>query len=141
MILTPYGLNFEDVDYQALSIAAKHMNDREVIITDIETIPPHQCTVVIPWERAVLEQIRSNTILGHVECGLFGQSGTWGALCNTDDYCCLGGKHNFMNVFLAEAGGFSALRERFYRFAQSEWHLDSVVRRQVLKKVGWFDES
>jgi hypothetical protein len=139
MVLVPYGLNFEEMSYRALGLAAETVGDREVIITDIEPIPPHQATVVMPWTREVLEEVRCDTLLGHVDCVLFGQSSKWGAVVmkSEDGYTCIGGTEQFLRTFTEKAGSLSSLKERFSLFKEKEWQLDTGLQQQILAKVGW----
>ncbi len=139
MVLVPYELNFEENIYRALGIAAETVGDREVIITDIEPILPHQETVVIPWMREALEEVRCDTLLGHVDCALFGQSGKWGAVVmkSEDGYTCIGGEEQFLRTFTEKAGSLSSIRERFCLFMEKEWQLDMSLQQQILAKVGW----
>ena len=79
-VLVPCGRTFEEHIFRALALSASQSGDSHVVITDVETLPPHQETVMIPWEPNSFEEIRCSTLIGHVSCALFGQSAKWGAI-------------------------------------------------------------
>ncbi|WP_164929335.1 hypothetical protein [Gloeobacter violaceus] len=139
-VLVPYGLYgiiTNATEFKALERAALEVGDEVAIITDIEPIPPHRYSVLTTWDEQSFEAACDTGFLKHVDSVLFGRSMGWGAFCATDDYSWIGGHAGFMQVFIAEAGGITVLRDRFLSFASDEWQVDSAFRDALLERVGW----
>lgn len=134
-ILVPYGLYMEPDVFDALSRGARQVRDEDLVIWNSEAIEP-QPAVSIPWSHQALDQVRS-TLLGHFETHVFGRSGSWGMVCTVNDFSCVGGEATFMDIFVATLRGREAIRERFLRFAATEWRVSKQFRRKVFKIVGW----
>lgn len=139
-VLIPCTLRFPNGVYEAIGTAALAMGDAELVITVPETIPPHEDSAYMDWDRDSLESARSS-IFGHFDTHLFGLSGSWGVVCDWEDYCCVGGNERFMDLFVQEAGGMAALEARFLVYAKETWgNLGPEYEKwveQLLRSVGW----
>jgi hypothetical protein len=142
-VLLAYGLNFDDPDYAALAAAAKAVDDREAVLTDIDIEPFHQDAHVVDWDRDSLDHVAIHSLLTVLACAMFGRTASWGVVCYFENYACVGGDKEFMDIFIDEAGGETALRERFLQFAHEGW-VDKPAHNQWLElvdpwleKVGW----
>jgi len=139
-LLVPYKLRFYDGVYEAVAKAAQSLGDAEAIITVVETLPPYEDSAVISWDRENIDKAHCS-IFGAFNTHLFGMSGTWGILCDYEDFSCVGGCERFMRRFLEEAGGMEILKRRFLAFAEELWggsgpEYDEWVE-QLLRSVGW----
>jgi hypothetical protein len=80
--LLPGGVNIEADVFQALARSSKVQGDKEFIVTDFETIPPHQVSVVVDWELHEFKNALGRYPLLHaVDVHMFGKSGAWGMIC------------------------------------------------------------
>jgi hypothetical protein len=139
-VLVPYGLyrlRKTDQIYLALANAALEQGDHEMIVTGTETEPPHQETIVSPWDPPEFDRLLAQTDIVHFDAAAFGRSATWGIICGFDDYLHIGGSPQFMESFTARAGGRRTIRQTFLWFADSEWQADERVKREMLDQVGW----
>jgi hypothetical protein len=69
----------DDMYFEALACAARISGDDELLMTDIEALPPHQATVVVPWDRESYIRVGlSHPIIAATDSALFGRSGGWG---------------------------------------------------------------
>lgn len=117
---------------------AQIVGDKDLIITASDTIPPHQCNVIVPWDRQLLEKIRRSSILGHLDTHLFGRSGKWGVASYWDNYFIVAGANDFMDLFARKAGGSSAIKARFLEYSREDWPIrDTELKKRILTKIGW----
>lgn len=138
-IVIRYGLNMGREIFNALSIAAQEMDDHFLIIKDAEIVSPREPAYKIRWDYGQLVQVTAETILGHVDTDLFGQSGSWGMRCTVHDFSWLGGNPTFIKSFCKELGGEDRLREDFLRFAEDEWQAAPDGKREILASIGWLE--
>ncbi len=131
-------LNLSAENLRALTIAAEKMGDRQIIITDSETRPPHQMPIIATWNEKTLGQA-SSTLLAHFKNHTFGQSATWGLVYYWDEFSILGGTPVFMEAFLEAAGGRQRVKDRFLSFAAADWwtSVEPPTQVKILKSVGW----
>jgi hypothetical protein len=112
----PGGLNFTDVEFRALQRALETICDAEVIITDIERVPPHEETALLPWTHQALDYVRWVTPLQMFECAMFSLSARWGMVVGrVGGYTCVGGEPDFIRAFVAESGGDQTVRSQFLK--------------------------
>lgn len=138
MMLLAYGMDIIESDFNSIVEAALAVQDREVLITGVESLPPHQDNYLLPFTREAWEEVRCDSVLGHIECAVFGSSNKWGVICSpVNDFCCVAGDKDFMNVFVSSAGGREAVKERFIRFASEEWEVDVAYKDALILAVGW----
>lgn len=117
MVLLESDISMYEEAFEALAYAAREVGDDELIIKDADIIWPQEPAVILPWSFAALDDVRCETVLGHVGVHMFGRSTFWGLACDEDDLSCVGGGPRFMDTFVAALGGREAVRERFLRFA------------------------
>ena len=131
-------LNLSAENLRALTIAAEKMGDRQIIITDSDTRPPHQMPIIATWNAKTLDQARC-TFLGHFKNHSFGQSGTWGLVYYWDEFSIPGGTPVFMEAFFEAAGGRQRVKDCFLRFAAADWcpSVEPPTQVKILKSVGW----
>lgn len=132
-------LNLPDESLRDLTIAAEKMGDRQIIITDSETRPPHQMPVIATWNAGTLDHIRTSTLLNHFKNHTFGQSGTWGLVYYWDEFSILGGTSVFMEAFFEAAGGRQRVKDCFLSFAAAHWwaSVEPPTQVKILKSIGW----
>ncbi len=130
--------DFTDENLRALAIAAVKVGDKQIIITDSETRPPHQMSVISTWDANALGQA-GGTGVASFKNHTFGQSGIWGLVDYWDEFSILGGTPAFMEAFFEAAGGRQRVKERFLRFAAADWwtSVDPPTQVKILKSVGW----
>ena len=133
----PGGLAPDLVQLRALAAAATGVGDSDYVITEVECIPAHGESALLPWTEQALEYVRDTTVLQMSECAMFGLSRRWGAVVGIvgEECTCIGGDEEFMRVFISEAGGRETLRERFLDFAATEWLGSEEDKAKVISLV------
>lgn len=135
MFLFPYGLNMDEREFDAIAQAAMEQGDNEFIV-EPDVIGFSEPGALLPWSYSVLDTV-CPTVLGQLDTHLFGRSGSWGIVCDVEDYSCIGGEASFMDRVVALLGGAKAIRKRFLRFATEEYPFDKEFLDTLLKVVGW----
>lgn len=137
--LLPGGIRLENDVFEAIKTAAEDLGDKYFIVTDFETLPPHQQSVKLDWNyRNFTASVRSNHLLSTVDTHIFSQSGVWGVICYFDDFACIGGSAIFMGAFVRELGGWDCLKDRFRSFEeQGGWQISESSKAEILHAVGW----
>ncbi len=138
MRLLPGGVHIEQDIFSALAKAARVQGDTEFVVTDFETIPPHQVPVICDWDFHGFQHVlREYPLLHAVDIHMFGRSGTWGMICYVDDFSCLGSEQSFSALFSGELGGEGAIKERFLEFSREGWFVNEADKQMLLASVGW----
>lgn len=132
--LLPGGLNINPEDFQALADAARSVGDTDYVITEVECVPPHSESALLPWSIQALEYVRTATAIQMYECAMFGLSRRWGVVVGiVGDGCTIvGGEEEFMKSFTGKAGGVAALDHRFRRFADVEWSAPEAEKAKII---------
>jgi hypothetical protein len=136
-VLLRTGLHFDKHNFDAISAGALRVSDSQMILSDIDTLPPHQYARVIFCNWESLDSGCHGTCLYTVNTAVFGSSGHWGAICNPE-YTVLAGVDNFMSEYLRIAGGEDRIRERFREYVDwCEGNLPGMHIRERLGDIGW----
>jgi hypothetical protein len=139
-VLLPNGIDLEQRDFDALASAVRQLGDDKLILSDVETLPPHQHARIVQCEHQAFGAARFGSCLAFVDTVLFSPSGGWGAICNPE-YTLLAGDSPFVAEFLNKVGGREALRHRFLELVDSWENVDRVFEhgfgQRLLLEVGW----
>ena len=138
-LLLAGGLRLAHEDFEALASAAKGVGDAEIVLVDGEGAFPGESPLSVPWSTADIEDVRVNSVYGHIVTHSFGASGTWGLAASPEEFAVLGGSPGFIRDFVHAAGGEDSLRRRFqahsHKIGFGEQGRTYVAR--LLGMVGW----
>lgn len=131
-------------DFEPIAAAARHCGDEGFVATDVETEPPHQHTLLLPWDWATVARALHPSWLTSFNSAIFGRSGAWAGLCSKSDYSILAGEPRFMDPFIAASGGLAQMKARFTEEFSGGWHdgagsarPDEDVIRDLFADIGW----
>lgn len=111
------GLNLSLDDFVHVAEMARSLGDETAIVTDVETIPPHQFTAEIAWSHEALLRVWYGSILGHVDTHIFGLSRRWGGIALNDlNVLVVGSEQQVIGTLMDAAGGEAHLRDEFEAF-------------------------
>lgn len=135
-VLLRTNLNLEQRDFEALVAGVRQVGDDQLVLSDVETLPPHQDARIVRCEREAFDTARMGSFLGHVDTVMFGPSGRWGAICSPE-YTMLAGDGEFMTTFLRAAGGREALHLIFLEYVARDIDISREFGTKLLSEVGW----
>lgn len=141
VVLLQGGLALEDVDFDALVDAASYSGDSTFVAAPYAEFGEREPQFLLGWKRPDLEHVRTESLLGHVDTIMFGQSARWGVLASPENFAVLGGTSQWMERFLLVAGGTQMVEDRFRRAAQEDVIGFGSQGRQyvdaLLRAVNW----
>ncbi len=140
LVLVPSERIYYEEELRQLQVAAELCGDREFIITSWDTLPPHHCSAVVPWNLEAWEKKsdESDGALLILDAAVFGQSAAWGLISIFDSACVLGGASQFIDPYIQNAGGIERMKRAFLEYARDEFD-DETETQRLLSVVGWVE--
>lgn len=132
LVLLPYGLNQPPNVVESIVSACQAAGDEEAILTDVETSPPHQCSVSFPFTAEAYARVATSSEVGHFDCAMFGRSKRWGLYFSSDDITCASGDAEFLAGFMKQLGGQQNVTKILEEYVRSEWQVTDEFRNAVM---------
>ncbi len=111
-------------------------SENSVIMSVVETIPPHLDNVVISKNDNLNEIVNFGSICG-LDSVMFGAKSKWGAMFSVEDYCIFGSEPAFTEKIAGFFGGWEKCRAEFEDFADEYWYISDKVRKNLSEYFGW----
>lgn len=134
-VFLPTGLNLGEQEFGALVSGASVVGDRELILTDLASLPPHELSSIVSYDRRCFEEARVSGILGAVPAAVFGSSGKWGTISDPE-YTVIAGERLFMDRFMQNAGGPASLRKNFQHYLEHDAWLSEKRKQELQTELG-----
>lgn len=135
VILLPFQGNFDEREFRAIQEAASVTGDSEMVVTDVESVPPHQETEIIPIDFLAYTEARSGAKAA-LYLHAFPPSGRWGIIVTCDDVTIVGGEPEPMEALTNALGGTESVKSRFAEECQGDW-FEQDHSLELLREIGW----
>lgn len=132
---------FDDETFAALGRAIDRVGDRVVMITIADSIPPHEDSAVVKWERLSVKGVHRGSLICVCHYAIFGESASWGVVGYHHEFTRVAGVAEFINTFTNALSGREAVKRRFLEFQAARWDAPKDVQEKILASVGWSAQS
>jgi hypothetical protein len=133
-------------EYEGLRQVISSIGDSKMIITSIQSEPPHRWSCVVSTDRESYLKMLDDphfAFLPAVNKAIFGPSGKWGILVDEGNstglgYAVIGGEPEFMTALVAARGGRLKMKDDFTRLLNDPFfNATAEHKKSLLADANW----
>lgn len=136
LLLLQINVGYIPVLEQFVEAIKEVFSEKSVIMSVVDTIPPHDENVVISMNDD-LSKIVTDTDICAFDSVMFGTESKWGAMFSFEDYCIFGSEPASTQKIADIFGGWEKCRAEFEDFADEYWYVSDEIRKNLSEYFGW----